>query len=392
MIRPRKLLELYKLAALISFTTLLAFLVLNVGLFAAYEVKDRRTRPHRLPQDKLTAVYPGVDELTISELLNETWSRPYSYEPYTQFSESAFTGRYVNVSPHGFRLTRDQGPWPPDDEHLTIFIFGGSTTFGYGLPDNQTVASYLQQALSKTKDSAFVYNFGRGHYFSTQERMLFEQLLADGFRPDIAIFVDGLNDFSHPRGEPHFTRQLEDFFTKPGGLSRSLASLPVARLADSFRILARRRALRGRQVNERLLEDEAYIDAALIASVNNRYLHNKSVVEATTAGRGVETLFVWQPVPTYNYDIEHHLFRDALSPRHMHTRAGYRSMKELVARDQLGKNFLWCADLQMGIEEPLYVDAVHYGRDLTRRLATAIAEEMVRRNMIRTTPQPTKDS
>ena len=129
-------------------------------------------------------------------LLKETWSRPFMYEPFTQFKERPYRGNYVNIDNNGFRYTKNQGPWPPQSQNINIFLFGGSTTFGYGVSDNQTIASYLQQYLNeKLGRNVRVYNFGRGFYYLSQERVLYEQLLTSGFVPDIAIFIDGLNDF-----------------------------------------------------------------------------------------------------------------------------------------------------------------------------------------------------
>src|SRR5712692_403554 len=106
-----------------------------------------------------------------------------------------YAGRYVNVTESGFRLTKNQGPWLPDrTKYLTIFLFGGSTAFGYGLPDGETVASYLQEFFSSCCPSrpARIYNFARGGYFSSQERVLLEKLIVAGFIPDMAVFIDGL--------------------------------------------------------------------------------------------------------------------------------------------------------------------------------------------------------
>ena len=69
-----------------------------------------------------------------------------------------------------FAIGRNQGPWPPDDHDYNMFVFGGSTTFGYGVPDEQTIASHLQEVLShQTAREVRVYNFGRGMYRSSQE-------------------------------------------------------------------------------------------------------------------------------------------------------------------------------------------------------------------------------
>jgi len=77
-------------------------------------------------------------------LLNGTWGRKYNFEPVTQFKEQPCEGLYVNIEKGGFRKTVYQGPWPPDEQYYNIFVFGGSTAFSYGVPDNETIALYLQ--------------------------------------------------------------------------------------------------------------------------------------------------------------------------------------------------------------------------------------------------------
>src|SRR5205085_1642822 len=63
-----------------------------------------------------------------------------------------------------------------------------------------------------------VYNFGRGHYYLSQERVLYERMVVAGMVPDLAVFVDGLNDLYYFEDEPAMTPQLvcvfEDEYTK----------------------------------------------------------------------------------------------------------------------------------------------------------------------------------
>ena len=49
-----------------------------------------------------------------------------------------------------------------------------------------------------------VYNFGRGSYYSSQERILFEQLAVAGHVPDLAVFIDGGSDFVFAHTERPF--------------------------------------------------------------------------------------------------------------------------------------------------------------------------------------------
>src|SRR5918911_2555611 len=207
----RRVRRFYRDAALILLNTVILLLAVNVLLLIPFALKDSvgggdSAQWHKpIAADRWAAlekVYPGFSRDEIQVLLDETYSpaRSFVYEPFTEFKERPYAGKFVNVDVNGFRLTKGQGPWPPDREkYFNIFLFGGSTTFGFGVPDDQTVASYLQTFLSNlslTKE-ARVYNFGRGSYYSTQERILFEKMVAAGFRPDVAIFIDGLNDSPH---------------------------------------------------------------------------------------------------------------------------------------------------------------------------------------------------
>ena len=62
-----------------------------------------------------------------------------------------------------------------------------------GLPDDETIASYLQQCAEATHfpTPPAIYNFGRLYYFSAQELALFQKLIEAGFVPQAAVFIDG---------------------------------------------------------------------------------------------------------------------------------------------------------------------------------------------------------
>ena len=126
------------------------------------------------------------------------------YDPFVEFKHPLYSGRFLNVHPAGFRHGRDQGAWPPQPEYCNIFFFGGSTTLNVG-PDWTCIPSYLQEVLNRraaTAKPVRTYNFGRGSYFSTQERILFQQTLLSGVTPDVAVFLDGVNDLYFFNGLP----------------------------------------------------------------------------------------------------------------------------------------------------------------------------------------------
>ena len=213
----KKIKRLYISSSIILQSTLILTIGINLTLFLIFFIRDAlRENPVSEKYDKIviTESYPEKNKTQIKQLLQETWSRGFKYEAYTQFSERAYTGEFVNVSKDGYRFNDKFNVWPPDEEKLNIFVFGGSTTFGYGVADNETIPSHLQSFLSKLDNRIAVYNFGRGFYYSTQEKILLELLISQNIDCDIAVFIDGLNEFIHLENEPIYTYHLNEIFLK----------------------------------------------------------------------------------------------------------------------------------------------------------------------------------
>lgn len=375
--------------------TVLVLLLLNAACSLAFVLRDgfspQGTSPVQQKYDSVewAAVYPDLEVEQIEQLLRETWSRTQAYEPLTQFTERPYKGEYVNVSEMGFRIGRNQGPWPPDDHDYNMFVFGGSTTFGYGVPDEQTIASHLQEVLShQTAREVRVYNFGRGMYRSSQERVLFEELLVSEFVPDMAVFIDGLNDFAFP--EPGHTTPLRTFFDQgrtvsklqDDGLGRRLRAVSLLRA-----VRAVRRRLVGPYDVEAIPDPEPAAgrwtseDEQSIRDVAHRYLKNLQVVRAVADAHGVASAFVWQPVPNYKYDLQYHPFVDGGFGINRRAPRGYALMEELVEQEPPGREFIWCADFQEGLSEPLYVDQIHYSGMMSQLIARAIAAALEERSL-----------
>jgi lysophospholipase L1-like esterase len=386
-----KLVRGYQATAVVGLNIVVFLVVVNLLIAAAFFVRDafRDPKGQSPVHEKYQfvdwkRVYPDLDEASVERLMTETWSRSQAYEPFTQFTERPFEGEFVNVIEPGFRLTRNQSPWPPDPAHLNIYLFGGSTTFGYGVPDEQTIASYLQDFLTREASPRVrVYNFGRGMYRSSQERILFEQLVAAGRAPDVAIFVDGLNDFAHP-DVPGQTQRLEKVFdSSRGGAGRRLASTLLEALQD----LPMARAVRAvTRLTAAAPAGEAKAgeaeERALIQIVLARYRTNKALIEAVANAHSVVPVFVWQPISNYRYDLRFHLFAEGGFWLNRRAPLGYRAMAESLESEPLGPNFLWCADMQEGLKEPLYVDKVHYSARMSRLLAEKIGGLLLERRLL----------
>ena len=355
--------------------TVAVFVAFNLLVWSYYAIYDVFFDPFSNAVEesykiKIDKYYPGFTQNEIDQLISETY-RSFQYEPFVQFRENARNGKYVNVSEYGFRVSAAQSKWPPDPQKPVIFVFGGSTTFGYGVRDEDTVVSALSKELRQNPrySGAQFYNFGRGFYWSTQENILFTTLLLSGVKPSMAIFIDGINEFYYSRQSPQFSDTMRIAFNREiertGTLSGQflnlwdsvrglLLSLPMVQLARDIRSKISRQ-----QQAPTLLP---YNPKSVRASIAN-YLTNKSIIKKTAELYHIDTLFVWQPIPTFKYPS--HFYKEfaarfGFGP-HSQSFYGYPQMYKLNETHQ-DKTFAWCADVLEGTTTPLFVDLVHYNR------------------------------
>ncbi len=371
MIRLQKIARIYRGFAVLVLNTLLIGLVV-AGIVVLVSRSRRAEEPEnpvtKYGLAKVQPMYPGRSAEEIIALLNENWGRPLMFEPYTHFMEAPFEGRYVNVTEAGYRKVADQGPWPPQKENFNVFVFGGSTTFGYGIADEETIPSALQQRLANSsKKRICVYNFGRAHYYSSQERILFGNFLAVGVAPDVAVFIDGLNDFYYQKDMPDYSFELRFAMNQSFPENRRLPAETI------WAQLVRRAAPASRLL---------LLDPETANSVCQRYLRNRRMIEGMANANGIKTVFVWQPVPTYKFDLKFHPFTGKDFGRHQLVGEGYKYMAQCRQTNAPATNELWLADMQENAQEPLYVDAVHYSPKMCGLIADEIARAMRERSII----------
>ena len=390
----RKIIAFYKRFSIAMVSLAIILMLINIGLWVSIPtiraLKKHITNPVSSKyKSKFSELYPDLEWRSVNSLLNETWSRPYAFEPFTQFKERAFHGHFVNVSEEGFRLSKNQSLWPPDSSATTIYLFGGSTTFGYGLPDSQTIASFLQTYI---RDSlhvpANVFNWGRSNYYSSQELNLFMKLTRESHPPQIAVFIDGLNDFFFYEDQPEFTVALAKFFDSNSSvgvhsfaynLSTLVARLPIYAICQSF--------------SERIKDLSGYKscqesdNADINAKVWRRYQNFMRAANAVAAEYHIKTLFVWQPIPLYKYDLQYHQFPIKDLEGHVYVRHGYEYVCKYLENHSLKENFLFAANMQEHLAMPLYIDKMHYSAKMCGLIAALIGKQLVEKNIL---PEPMK--
>jgi len=352
-----------KILAAYGIMTVIAIIYVVLNLFCNFLIKNNST-PQIIQQfglSRLATLYPDMNEEQVNELLHETWNIGMEYHPFVQFSEPSFNGKYVNIT-KGYRKSIVDG-----DEFA---FFGGSTTFGYGLPDHQTIPSYfsliLNQHSTVTKLNG-VKNFGRGFYFSSQERSLISDLLVKKqTKPKVAIFIDGLNDSFFHHGQPIFTQELKELMASKGSfyhLQKELInSLPLHRfLKSAFKS------------QPETVKSPNPPGVEMIKQVIDRYQRNISMIHTICKLHGTKALFVWQPVPSFNFNLEKHpLYPDLNIGPHMASKYVYESFQEKMNGLDPGLAFLDLSNLHSEFDGNHYIDTVHYSAPFSEKIAEAI--------------------
>ncbi len=332
---------------------------------------------HRFTEEFLHKIYG--DSWREYKTVVEEQSRSVVYIPFTEYMERPVQGRFLVVNRDG-RRSNNFREEPLTSGPKAIYVFGGSTTFGYGVKDDETIPAHLEQILHEHGDTDWkVHNFGAASYYSTPERIRFLQLINAGKLPGIAVFVDGLNDFFYSAvpDRSGVSDQIEYNFHPTTSDHLREVVMMLARRSYTFDLAG--------QLARRFLSSAPHpagTEAAVTTPVADeigpaiaRLNNNRRMLEAVGAAFGIRTIFVQQPVPTYHYDpaggtVPMDFFARGIG-NHVRSGIAYERMANSHVTEAAGSpRVLWLADL--AIKEPMYVDTVHYSSRFNREIARRI--------------------
>lgn len=400
----------YCYTAVMSFNVFLLFLAVNGIIYLVSSHgnpgEDFYYRPAEV-YERADLIHPGLyGEYTASDA-GALMSPPgLTSHPTLEFMGAPSRSKFYNVGFENIRYTRHG-----DKEKVrkringAVWLFGGSTVFGYGIGDDDTIAFHLNDL---DPDNLYL-NFAVQSFHQNLEIDKMILLLKKGFRPKGVIFIDGLNDISamretnfHPAETP---MRLHDSF---GGITNMLSlrrpwitcmlnRLPLfevlitavekGRIRDEARplnayddiydpdCLYNRKPLLHYRFHDQRKDDFAglvanieFYQGKLLAyyKLNNEFLDRLSkafdfeysVFIQPLGNLSLENPFLKDPAsykasPTYNY------FRMVLS-----------SLRDAVRKGVL-PNFHDISDADAGMEK-CYVDLTHYDSRLCRRIAGRI--------------------
>jgi hypothetical protein len=215
-------------------------------------------------------------------------------------------------------------------------------------------------------------------------------MLAQGLRPDLAVFIDGNIDPLSYRDDPPLSGEMRELMEDRGyGLLKAsrpfFYELPMTKLVNKLREKLSKKAGH----SNKILFNQEQVDHIIA-----RYTANKRLIEVQAREFGVKTLFVWQPCPSYKFNQKYNPFPEP-DLAHVDPVTTYERMAQKVKEfsPQFSRDFLWLADIQEGVTEPCYLDkADHYRANFCKKIGIAIGQSLLNRHLLAKDTTPPVES
>jgi len=342
--------------------TAILLIVIEVGTHLLLKGYDGLVVPRLRPglSEAAQRNYAHMAEDDMRELLAAFDAQRWRYEPVVGFVEAEHTSRFLNVDQHGIRQNQAERR-PITDIQDAVWFFGGSTTFGEGVADAETIPARLQNVLGRR-----VINFGVRNYESLEENVLLNHYLRIGFRPALVVFLDGINETCGPNLYQAEMATLVDMAQRGSTIEigRPVAQA-YARLRRKFRHSPGRTESPGMQPLECEKHGRRNPLAELVA---------QRLVERSALCRlyGIECRTLVQPFagvhgPRHGFDASFLEGPEATELRALyeHLEPAWRAAGAIFVTDVFDKSG----------QHP-FIDDVHYSAEASRTLAEAIASRV----------------
>lgn len=204
---------------------------------------------------------------------------------YVGWKGRAFDGEAININEAGLRVTPSTDI-SEQSNALKLFTFGGSTMWGEGAADDESIAAFLQQKLTQKAGCPIrVTNFGQRAWVSTQSVIQLMLELQKGNVPDVVVFYDGYNETTAAYSSGRFG--VPENFEGMSGSGDSLRKtlLKTAANTEIGRLVSKNQT--------RLTPD---IDVDFVANgVVETYSQNIRLAKSLAEAYQFEVRFYWQP-------------------------------------------------------------------------------------------------
>jgi hypothetical protein len=296
--------KIFAFIGYLIFSVVLAGALVELGAFAIWTMKHG-LRPNAA--EKLGSESPAYAQYSwAGDFWKEERARRKfehgSYVPFRIWGVAPWHGKYINTD------TTEMGTWRrtvnpmgqncSNQPSAQVWMFGGSTLYGTGVPDFATIPSYLSEQLNARGQACWeVTNFGAEGYNTNQELILLVELLKAGRRPAEVIFYDGFNDsyvgaFAPAKAGTHWY-----YDTIKARVEGSLAG-KLEFLRHSYALGLAREAIASHRRSELGTSETARLSEKVTATLDN-YEENLRMAQKLGQSYGFVVRAFWQPALAY---------------------------------------------------------------------------------------------
>ncbi len=286
------------------------------------------------------------------------------YVPYLGWSRRLFNGKTTTVNHEGDR----SHPLPTENPRKHIHFFGGSTMWGSGVDDANTIPAHFNTLHPASR----AYNHGEAGFVSRQGLARLVNLVNQHAPMDLVVFYDGCNDslslcrtnvsINGHREEAKMAQKLERKWQVPDDLIGSIRTM-IKKVSKS-----------GERPISQCHEDSGYGK-----NVASTLVNNWKIAKAVAELGGAEFQAILQPVaPIGNPNVGY------LKPRSKNTEFHlvYPHVQEIIKREKLD----WIHDFTdvFNRDEYIYIDSCHVNGRGNQIIATKISDVWKRLTSLKT--------
>jgi hypothetical protein len=286
-----------------------------------------------------------------------------NYISYIGWRRAPFQGKTINLTgPYGQRATIGKA----DPGKPSVYFFGGSTMWGTGADDANTIPSLVTQ-LGGFRSA----NYGESAYTAHQNLTLLIQLLQEGHRPNVVVFYDGVNEVAHKCRSEITARS----HAREGQIRSALAAAkpennyglqhmagPLIGLAG---LISNKLSLWGRSGNRHFA---CHTDPLRAQQIADYLLQDWDVARRLVESYGGKFIGVLQPVAHYSKTRQDHIRLNADQKKQ------FEAVYPLIRQKMAGRTGLYDFTGVLDHPEYIYIDFCHVSPNGNRYIARRLVE------------------
>jgi hypothetical protein len=318
---------------------------------------------------ELSPAFPNKSLAEIEEILfDNRLSLRRTYERFGYLGIRECSSKNFNIGSDGARSNGTKRTL--SSNVYKVHCYGGSTSVGDGVADDQTISAYLESKLnSRGKTRVAVFNYGAGNHTSLHSTLRLLDHCFSGNVPDQAIFLNGFNDCYYSAGGADGVIPFFDEILKKSQDSE-FRNTPISEIIE----------LIPNSSKESLAFNASFFSGELIeaclANIKLRYASAVAIQDFVENSFGVKIWRFIEPNQALNCRTDQRLLPriNESNPRKLLVGLLYRELERVGPRRVFGRGAISLIETDQDKQTfPLYLDGVHFSPAMNDWLASSIS-------------------